>query len=94
MDVARKIASDGELRTISDTGRGFIIDPFNRRLHTAGCPHVRKMTTGEPKWFALTRAAVAEFLQQRLAQYPTAKLILTCKTCRASESTMSSDAQS
>lgn len=84
MNLAQKIAGDEDLSAIAAAGAGFIIDPFNRRWHTARCPHVQKMTTGEAKWFAPTPAAVAEFLQQRLAQYPTAKLILTCKTCRGS----------
>jgi hypothetical protein len=85
VDLARRIDSNEELGEIAAVGAGFIIDPFNRRWHVATCPHVQKMTIGQPKWFAATAAAVGDYLQDRLARYPTAKLILTCKTCHGGD---------
>jgi hypothetical protein len=84
METSRKIASASELRAIATTGDGFVIDTFNRRWHVAACPRILNMTVGEPKWFAPNRAALDLYLRQRLARYPTAQLILACKTCGAS----------
>jgi hypothetical protein len=81
MDSARKIASGDELRAIAAAGTGFIVDPFTRRWHLAACPHIHAMRTGQPKWFARSRDALDDYMQQRLAQYPTAKLISACATC-------------
>jgi hypothetical protein len=68
MDSARKIASNDELRAIAAAGAGFIIDPFSRRWHHATCPHLRRMTTGQRKWFARSAAALDQYRQQRLAR--------------------------
>lgn len=81
MEPARKIASNDELRAIAEAGTGFVVDPFNRRWHLATCPHIHKMTTGQPKWFAASSAAMDLYLQQRHAQYPGAQPILACTTC-------------
>jgi hypothetical protein len=79
--TAREIASDGELQAIAAAGVGFVISPFYRRWHVAGCPHVRTMTVGERKWFAATPAELAGYLQARMTQYDTAKPIDACPAC-------------
>ena len=76
--TAREIVTDGELRAIATAGTGFIITPFNRRWHTATCPHVQTMTVGTRKWFAATPAELTDYLQQRITQHDTAKLIEAC----------------
>lgn len=81
MDAARKITNDGELRRIAAAGIGFVADPFNRQWHLATCPRIQNLTAGQPKWFAPTLPTLDVYLQQRLAQYPTAKPILPCKIC-------------
>ena len=81
MDAARKMSNDGELRRIAAAGIGFVADSFNRRWHLATWPRIRNLTVGQPKWFAPTFPTLDVYLQQRLAQYPTAKPILPCKTC-------------
>lgn len=85
MEEARKVASDVELREIAAAGEGFVADPFNRWWHAATCPRLLGMTVGQPKWFAPTRAALDAYLQQRTAEYATAKPILACKTCGDAE---------
>ena len=79
--TAREIASDGELQDIAAAGVGFVISPFYRRWHAAGCPHVRTMTVGTRKWFAATPAELAGYLQARITQYDTAKPIDACPAC-------------
>jgi hypothetical protein len=79
--TAEEIATDGELRAIAAAGTGFIIAPFYRRWHRATCPHVQKMATGTPKWFAATTAELTDYLQQRIAQHDTAKPIEACLEC-------------
>jgi len=81
VDRARKIDSDDELRAVAAAGTGFIIDPFNRWWHITTCPRILAMTTRQPKWHAATRDAREEFLQQRLARYPTAQPVLPCTAC-------------
>lgn len=85
MEAARRIASNAELRTIAEAGAGYVVDPFNRWWHVATCPRILNMTVGEAKWFAPTRPALAAYLEDRLASYPTAKPILGCKGCAGSE---------
>jgi hypothetical protein len=63
------------LQAIAAAGVGFVIAPFHRRWHAAGCPHVRTMTVGTRKWFAATSAELADYLQARITQYDTAKPI-------------------
>jgi hypothetical protein len=79
--TAKQITTDGELRAIAAAGRGFIITPFYRRWHRATCPHVQAMTTGTPKWFAATNGELTGYLQQRITQHDTAKLIEACPNC-------------
>jgi hypothetical protein len=79
--TAKEITTDGELRAIAASRAGFIITPFNRRWHRVTCPHVQAMTTGERKWFAATTAELADYLQQRIALYDTAKPIEPCPAC-------------
>jgi hypothetical protein len=79
--TAKEITTDGELRSVAAAGTGFVITPFNRRWHTATCPHVQAMSTGTQKWFAATTAELTDYLQQRIALYDTAKLIEACPTC-------------
>jgi hypothetical protein len=79
--TAKEIANDGELHAIAATGAGFIITLFNRRWHTATCPHVQAMTTGEQKWFAATTGELTDYLQQRIALHDTAKPIQACPDC-------------
>lgn len=81
--AAREIATDGELHTIATAGTGFVVTPFNRRWHTATCPHLSAMTVGTPKWFAATPADLEDYLRQRMAGYGTAKPIEACQTCVA-----------
>jgi hypothetical protein len=71
METARKIVSDGELRTIVAVGTGFV-DPFNRRWHAVACPRILGMTVSQPKWFAPTNAALTSYLQQRETRYAAA----------------------
>jgi hypothetical protein len=52
-----------------------------RRWHRATCPHVQAMTTGTPKWFAATNGELTGYLQQRITQHDTAKLIEACPNC-------------
>ena len=73
--TAKEITTDGELRAIATAGTGFVITPFNRRWHTATCPHVQEMSTGTRKWFAATTAELTDYLQQRITQHDTAKPI-------------------
>jgi hypothetical protein len=73
--TAKEITTDGELRAIAAAGTGFIITPFYGGWHRATCPHVQAMTTCTQKWFAATTAELADYLQQRVALYDTAKLI-------------------
>jgi hypothetical protein len=80
---ARKVAGDTELREIAAAGAGFIIDPFNRWWHFAGCQRVAAMTTGQPKWYAATAADREAFLEQRLARLATAQPVLPCRACGA-----------
>jgi hypothetical protein len=79
--TAREIATEDELHAIAAAGSGFVVTPFNRRWHTATCPHVQAMRVGTPKWFAATPAELADYLQQRITQYDTAKPIEACPTC-------------
>jgi hypothetical protein len=79
--TAREIATDTELWAIAANRTGFVITPFNRLWHAATCPHVQTMTLGTPKWFAATPAELADYLQQRIYQYDTAKPIEACSTC-------------
>jgi hypothetical protein len=79
--TAKEIATDGELRALAAAGTGFIITPFYRHWHRATCPHVQTMTTGTQKWFAATTAELTDYLQQRITQHDTAKLIEPCPTC-------------
>ena len=79
--TAREISTDGELHAIAAAGTGFVITPFNRRWHTATCPHVQTMTVGTPKWFAATSAELTDYLQQRITRYDTAKPIEACPDC-------------
>lgn len=79
--TAKEIATDGELRAIAAAGTGFVIALFYRRWHRAKCPHVQTMTIGTQKWFAATTAELTDYLQQRIAQHDTAKLIEACPTC-------------
>jgi hypothetical protein len=79
--TAREIATDDELHAIVTAGTGFVVTPFNRRWHTATCPHVQGMTVGTRKWFAATPTELADYLQQRITQYDTAKPIEACPTC-------------
>ncbi len=79
--AAKEIITDSELRAIATAGTGFVITPFNRRWHTATCPHVQAMSTGTRKWFAETIAELTDYLQQRIALYDPAKLIEACPTC-------------
>ncbi|MGA8360938.1 MAG: hypothetical protein WB793_04845, partial [Candidatus Dormiibacterota bacterium] len=81
VDGARKIASDGELREIAAAGAGFIIDPSNRRWHTATCPPITAMSAGQPKWYAETSAALESFLEERIARHATAQPVRDCTTC-------------
>lgn len=87
MQTARKIATVTELGEIALKGAGFVVDPWNRRWHAAACPHVQRMTIGQPKWFAPTPAARDAYLRQRAATYPTAKPISACQTCGDSAGT-------
>jgi hypothetical protein len=81
MTVARRITSDADLTDVATRGAGFVIDPFNRRWHRASCSRVAGMTTGQPKWFADSDEALEQFLEQRLADYATAKPIVPCPAC-------------
>ena len=79
--TAREIASDGELQAIAAARVGFVVSPFYRRWHAAGCPHVRTMTVGSRKWFAATPGELEDYLEARISQYDTAKPIDACPAC-------------
>jgi len=81
MNGARRITSDDDLSEVAARGAGFVIDPFNRRWHRASCPRIVGMTTGQPKWFADSDNGLQHFLDQRLADYETAKPISPCPSC-------------
>jgi hypothetical protein len=69
------------LHAIAAAGTGFIITLFNRRRHTAACPHVQMMTAGTRKWLAATPAELTDDLQQRITQHDKAKPIEACPAC-------------
>jgi hypothetical protein len=81
MPPARRIASAEERISIHAAGSGFVIDPFNRRIHTASCARVRTMGLGDPKWFAPDESSALSYLQQRMTSYVTAQPIVPCSAC-------------
>ena len=77
-----RLSDDVELRRIAATGRGFVIDPFNRRFHRADCERLASLTTGEPKWFAENADALNAYAAASQSSYPeSAEPLQPCGAC-------------
>lgn len=65
MSSYRSIHDKSDLEAIHRSGVGFVIDPFNRRLHHASCPGVLRLGLSDKKWFAEDERGRDQYLAWR-----------------------------
>ena len=72
----REIVKDTDrLRALAAAGVGVVHNPFDKRMHHAGCSTVRermRASPDNPAWFFPTHAEAVEFLARHVERYPTA----------------------
>lgn len=72
----REIVKDTvRLRELASKAVGMVHNPFDKRMHAAGCSTVlerMRATPQSPLWFFPSEAEAAEFLAGHVQRYPTA----------------------
>jgi hypothetical protein len=85
MSTCRKVLDPSELAEIHADDEGYVLHPFGRIMHAAGCPTVGSMSLNpkEPKWFCLDAAAARDYQRSRLAIYASAQPFKRARCCEA-----------